>query len=250
MKKGLFDIEDFAWFFGFVFLLVVVVIVLSMPSLKGHMQQRISLADNELEDSVAMQELDGYLSTIMPSYLEIEAALASDEVISTGLEINHEPEVLFYLNQKKSFYQGKTFAEFIGFLKYAGDDYDDNNNGFNKALGAIDNNDHTNILFSAVTAALFTRPTCKYPGTTSEGCDPEGYEFPKLYVKFKLDITDIPEKLGSGDYDFNGPAHAGSNHELVRYYTNVYQHIPMADGSITLVTLSKKKLLLKFEAEE
>jgi hypothetical protein len=45
MKKGLFDIEDFAWFFGFLFLLLIIVLALSMPGVKGHMQQRLSLAD-------------------------------------------------------------------------------------------------------------------------------------------------------------------------------------------------------------
>ncbi|MFH1182460.1 MAG: hypothetical protein V1702_05870 [Candidatus Woesearchaeota archaeon] len=228
MKKGLFDIEDFAWFFGFMFLLILIVIALSFPGIKAHMPQRMGDLGNELEKSIAMQELSGYLSTKMPPYAELEKAIdATDLKDVKNLDLGKAME---YLKDKKAYYEGKTFAEFIGFLKY------NLPYGIDKLANDRDPYADASSLFSIVTIAMFTESLCRYPGTNSVKCIQDVYGAPDLKVQFSVDAKTKLSEIEDEYFDLNGAKYAAP----WGYLFDVYQYIPMPNGEMMVVRYSKR----------
>ncbi|MBN2454132.1 hypothetical protein JXB11_01155 [Candidatus Woesearchaeota archaeon] len=251
MKKGLLDIEDFA-FYVFTFLLIILVIIMiSLGSCgKTQAEQKIGLAGNELEQMKAAQDLYTYLKTPMPEYDELKDAFENlDErrLADTGDfkgtgEIVNEFFIVYldegsYFERKRENYPGKTLEDLIVML------YTDTNVA-GKGLGTENYNPLT---FDGVVRAMFNRPFCRDIGCLNQYYGVSPYDYPFICVE--IDETELPDPdewihrcdMMSG---LNGPYDE-------RYFDSylfseldypdfeVQQFIPLPDGKTALVGMHR-----------
>jgi hypothetical protein len=226
-RKAMFDIEDLIWYVAFVLILVLILIIISVPGCKDKLAQRLSVAGNELEKSVASQELNDALSAKMPGeFKTLSDSISSDSAKKAGMTFDNRLEtkdkILKYLEANYKYIGGKSFAEFIGYMYY------------DRANIAKMGPNYPNAIFSAVTFGLFSRPACKYPATATYSCinADDRYESPVILAQ---SIADPDDFALQGDYLFNAQT---ISPDLVKP-TAVNENIPLPDSSMALVILSR-----------
>jgi hypothetical protein len=240
-RKGMFDFEDLIWYLVFTLLIITTFIIISVPGCKERAQHRLSLADNELEMSVAAQELSGYLNAKMPTYDELEEKIeAIDSLRDTyGSRITN---TLKFLSDNRSYYEGESFAEFLGFLEYVALHTDGETANLLSSIGSTgsgytsDPTHGASFVFFVVTKVLFATPSCNYPGTDIPSCLKETTITPHLYVEFSVDSDTIPSDINSQYLDLKS-----NSDYLSEHITEVYQRIPKPDGGLMLVILRKNQ---------
>jgi hypothetical protein len=227
-RKGIMDLEDFFFFLIYILFITVILIVISIPACKNKTTTVESFAEEDLRNFNAKQKLSGYLNTIMPSYeqlveLERKNRLqmlfpwlrpeGDESIISKGpwiINSENRADVKKYLKDNSKFYEGKSFAEFIGLLKYSLDkrDIDDSGLGISEA----------DLILDFVTVALFSEPSCT-ESEDSSACYYNLYLYP--WIQIRMDDYNIVNERESPEQDM-----ASSS-----------QSIPLPDGGIAVVNM-------------
>jgi hypothetical protein len=200
-----------------------------------------------------MQELNGYLSTKLPPEFEtLSEAIHGDSVKKAGLDFYRKPvdegTILTYLGDHYQNIGGKSFTEFIGYLYYDHENIIDELGKDDLKLGE----EYLNGIFSIVTMALFSKPACKYPGTSSFYCETNIYGYPiesdesqtdseesskEIYASPKLQAQDMDTET----FFLDGTYLIGNKISTpisVQVGASVSQEVPLPNGNLVLVALS------------
>jgi hypothetical protein len=222
MKKAMYDIEDLVWYVAFVLIITMVFILISVPGCKNKLTQRISVSTNDLENSIASQELNGFLNArLPPTYEEFSENFNAAKIIFQYDSSASKAKVLDYIKDNYDQLGDKSIAEFIGYMYYNYDTIESLGNMFPDSV------------FSAVLIGVLNGPACKYPSTSSVDCQSGRYESPAILVQF---LTGDKTKNNVLDGEYLVDVNAILN---LKASSSVYQLVPLPDNSIAYVTYDR-----------
>jgi hypothetical protein len=216
-KRGLFDIEDFVWFFVFLILMVMIVIAISFTGCTNKTEYALTLKGNELNYWIAQREMTNYLNARIPNYKLLDEKIDQTLAINSNIFVDgaaNLPNVKTYLQQRNLDLENKTYGEFIGII-------------------ILDAGWPLNTeIFSVVTKSLFMNDPCITSRDIELYCSDAQkrpkYAFPIIYVGAK-------DALKSTTYvDVDSP-----NMLPIR------ESIPLPDGTKVTVTYYGKNVVFE-----